>query len=117
MWWRLYKSSSCTKLLCVFAGAVVILYITSGGAAGAAHLQERCLPRRGAEVFPMIETFRFFLKYESLVVGTPSVEMNVLYDTGSSNLWVPNSDDYGGTQVTVSTTIVNQIPTSLTTAH
>ena len=26
---------------CVFVGAVVILYITSGGAAGAAHLQGR----------------------------------------------------------------------------
>ena len=39
----------------------------------------------------------------SLVVGTPSDEINVLYDTGSSNLWVPNSECYDGTQVTIST--------------
>ena len=29
--------------------------------------------------------------YGSLVVGTPSEEINVLYDTSSSNLWVPNT--------------------------
>ena len=44
-----------------FVGAVVILYITSGGAAGAAHLQGRCLPRRGAEGLPMVQIFRLFL--------------------------------------------------------
>ena len=53
----------------------------------------------------------------SLVVGTPSDEMNVLYGTGSSNLWVPNSDCYDGTQVTISTTIANQTPASPTPAH
>ena len=37
-------------MIVCFEGSVVILYITSGGAAGAAHLQGRCLPRRGAEV-------------------------------------------------------------------
>ena len=40
----------------------------------------------------------------SLVVGTPSEEINVLYDRGSSNLWVPNSDCCDGSQVTISTT-------------
>ena len=33
--------------------------------------------------------------YGSLVVGTPGEEINVIYDTGSSNLWVPNSDCCG----------------------
>ena len=42
-----------------FVGAVVILYTTSGGAANAVHLQGRSLPRRGAEVFPMVQTFGF----------------------------------------------------------
>ena len=34
-------------------------------------------------------------------MDTPSDEMNVLYDTGSSKLWVPNSDCYDGIQVTI----------------
>ena len=55
--------------------------------------------------------------YGSLVVGTPSDEMNVLYGTGSSNLWVPNSDCYDGTQVTISTTIADQTPASPTPTH
>merc|ERR1712107_682787 len=33
--------------------------------------------------------------YGSLVVGTPGEEINVIYDTGSFNLWVPNSDCCG----------------------
>ena len=74
--------------------------------------------RYGASSEPeMIHDYQDVQYYESLVVDTPSDEMNVLYDTGSSNLWVPNSDDYGGTQVTVSTTIADQTPTSPTTAH
>ena len=44
-----------------FVGAVVILYITSQGAAGAAHLQGRCHPRRGAMVFPWSRLFGFSL--------------------------------------------------------
>ena len=62
----------------MFVGAVVILYITSGGAAGAVHLQGRCLPRRGAEVFPMVQTFRLFLIVLPVavhVVGVPVVQL------------------------------------------
>ena len=74
--------------------------------------------RYGASSEPeMIHDYQDVQYYESLVVDTPSDEMNMFYDTGSSNLWVPNSDDYGGTQVTVSTTIADQTPTSPTTAH
>ncbi len=40
----------------------------------------------------------------SLVVDTPSDEMNVFYDTGSSYLWVSNSACCDGSQVTISTT-------------
>ena len=40
----------------------------------------------------------------SLVVDTPSDEMNVFYDTGSSNLWVSSSACCDGSQVTISTT-------------
>ena len=63
----------------------------------------------GASNEPVVfHDFQDVLYYGSLVVDTPSDEMNVLYDTGSSNLWVPNSDCCDGTQVTVSTTITNQ---------
>ena len=65
----------------------------------------------------MIHDYQDVQYYGSLVVDTPSDEMNVLYDTGSSNLWVPNSDCYDGTQITISTTIANQTTTSPTTAH
>ena len=53
----------------------------------------------------VIHDYQHVQCYESLVVDTPGNEMNVLYDTGSSNLWVPSSDCYDGTQVTFSTTI------------
>ena len=58
---------------------MVILYITSGGAAGAAHLQGRSLPRRGAEVFPMVQIFRLFLILlpvaVQVVVDVPVVQL------------------------------------------
>ena len=74
--------------------------------------------RYGASSEPVvIHDYQDAQYYGSLVVGTPSDEMNVLYDTGSSNLWVPNSDCYDGTQVTISTTIANQTPASPMTAH
>ena len=53
----------------------------------------------------MIHDYQHVQCYGSLVADTPGNEMNVLYDTGSSSLWVPSSDSYDGTQVTISTTI------------
>ena len=41
----------------------------------------------------------------------------MLCDTGSSNLWVPNSDCCDGSQVTIFATYANQAPTSPTAAQ
>ena len=58
--------------------------------------------RYGASSEPVVvHDYQEVQYYGSLVVDTPSDEMNVLYDTGSSNLWVPNSDGYDGIQVTI----------------
>ena len=74
--------------------------------------------RYGASSEPVvIHDYQTAQYYGSLVVGTPSEKINVLYDTSSSNLWVPNSDGCDGSQVTISTTKANQAPTSPTAAQ
>ena len=65
----------------------------------------------------MIHDYQKMQYYGSFVVDTPSDEMNVLYDTGSSSLGVPISDCYNGIQVTISTAVADQTYASPTPAH
>lgn len=39
-----------------------------------------------------IKNFRGSQYYGSLKIGTPPKEYNVIFDTGSSNFWVPDVD-------------------------